>query len=207
MAVLISGRGTNLQAIIDGIKGGEINATIEIVISNNPNAYGLERAKQANIPTKVIDHREFSTREDHEHAILSVLAPLDIDLIVLAGYMRILTPLFIRPYYGRIINIHPALLPAFPGTHAQKQALEYGVRISGCTTHFVDEGTDTGPIILQKAVYVRQDDTEETLSQRILKYEHILMKKTIQLFCEGRLTLDGRKVIIEGIKSIEELGL
>lgn len=197
IAVLISGRGTNLQALIDAQSEGRLSGQLVLVISNNPEAQGLIRAQKAGIETVVIPHQDYPSREAHDQAIMDVLKKKEIDLVVLAGYMRLLTPMFVRSYRHRIINIHPALLPAFPGLHAQKQALDHGVRVSGCTTHFVDEGTDTGPIILQKAVPVYQWDTEESLSARILEKEHEILVESVNLFCEGRLVIKGRKVFID----------
>jgi len=196
IAVLASGRGTNLQAIIDAIKTGQINGEIKIVISDNPEAYALIRAKANQIATKIVYYKQYKSKVEYEQEILQNLKRFSIDLIVLAGYMRLLSPTFIREYRHRIINIHPALLPAFPGLHAQKQAIEYGVKISGCTVHFVDEGIDTGSIILQKAVEVKQSDNEETLSNKILKYEHQLLPKAIQLFAQNKIQIQKNKAYI-----------
>jgi len=197
IGVLASGRGTNLQAIIEAIKEGKIEGRISIVISDNRDAFALKRAKQNNIETEYINFKSFKNREDYDKEIMECLKEKDIDLVVLAGYMRILSPYFIRTYKNRIINIHPALLPSFPGLHAQRQAVEYGVKISGCTVHFVDEGIDSGPVILQKAVEVKDNDTEESLAERILKEEHQIYPRAIQLFCQGRLIIKGRKVFIK----------
>jgi len=197
IGVLASGRGTNLQAIIEAIKEGKIEGRISIVISDNRDAFALKRAKQNNIETEYINFKSFKNREDYDKEIMECLKEKDIDLVVLAGYMRILSPYFIRTYKNRIINIHPALLPSFPGLHAQRQAVEYGVKISGCTVHFVDEGVDSGPVILQKAVEVKDNDTEESLAERILKEEHQIYPRAIQLFCQGRLIIKGRKVFIK----------
>ena len=197
IGVLASGRGTNLQAIIEAIKEGKIEGRISIVISDNPDAFALKRAKQNNIETEYINFKSFKNREDYDKEIMECLKEKDIDLVVLAGYMRILSPYFIRTYKNRIINIHPALLPSFPGLHAQRQAVEYGVKISGCTVHFVDEGIDSGPVILQKAVEVKDNDTEESLAERILKEEHQIYPRAIQLFCQGRLIIKGRRVFIK----------
>ncbi|OGL41768.1 MAG: phosphoribosylglycinamide formyltransferase [Candidatus Schekmanbacteria bacterium RIFCSPHIGHO2_02_FULL_38_11] len=197
IGVLVSGRGTNLQSIIDNIKNGNIPAEIAIVISNISGAYALSRAEKHSIKTKVIEHRNFKSREEFEKSIIEVLRTEGVELVCLAGFMRILSSFFINTFKHRIINIHPALLPSFPGTHAQKQALNYGVKIAGCTVHFVDEGTDTGPIILQEAVPVLDNDTEESLSSRILEKEHILYSKAIMLFAEGKIEIKGRKVIIK----------
>ena len=197
IGVLVSGRGTNLQSIIDNIKNGNIPAEIAIVISNISGAYALSRAEKHSIKTKVIEHRNFKSREEFEKSIIEVLRTEGVELVCLAGFMRILSSFFINTFKHRIINIHPALLTSFPGTHAQKQALNYGVKIAGCTVHFVDEGTDTGPIILQEAVPVLDNDTEESLSSRILEKEHILYSKAIMLFAEGKIEIKGRKVIIK----------
>ncbi len=197
IAVLVSGRGTNLQAIINAIKKGRIDGEIKIVISDNPKAYALQRAKKNKITTQVVPYKEFRSKEEYELEILRHLDDYKIDLIVLAGYMRILSPEFVKKYRYRIINIHPALLPAFPGLHAQRQALEYGVKVSGCTVHFVDEGTDTGPIILQKAVPVKQFDDEESLAKRILKYEHQLLPRAIQLFAQNKIEIVKNKVYLK----------
>jgi phosphoribosylglycinamide formyltransferase-1 len=197
IAVLVSGRGTNLQAIINAIKKGRIDGEIKIVISDNPKAYALQRAKKNKITTQVVPYKKFRNKEEYEQEILRHLDDYKIDLIVLAGYMRILSPEFIKKYRYRIINIHPALLPAFPGLHAQRQALEYGVKVSGCTVHFIDEGTDTGPIILQKAVPVKQFDDEESLAKRILKYEHQLLPRAIQLFAQNKIEIVKNKVYLK----------
>ena len=197
IGVLASGRGTNLQAIIEAIKEGKVEGRISIVISDNPDAHALERAEQNNIETEYINFKSFKNREDYDKEIMECLKEKDIDLVVLAGYMRILSSYFIKMYKNRIMNIHPALLPSFPGLHAQRQAVEYGVKISGCTVHFVEEGVDSGPVILQKAVEVKDDDTEESLAERILKEEHQIYPRAIQLFCQGRLIIKDRKVFIK----------
>ena len=197
IGVLVSGRGTNLQAIIEAIEEGKIEGEIKVVISDNPDAYALKRAKQNNIETKYVNFKSFKNREDYDKKIVECLKEKDVDLVVLAGYMRVLSPYFIRTYKNKIINIHPALLPSFPGLHAQRQAIEHGVKISGCTVHFVDEGVDSGPIILQKAVELKDDDTEELLAERILKEEHRIYPRAIKLFSQGRLVIKGRKVFIK----------
>ena len=197
IGVLVSGRGTNLQAIIEAIEEGKIEGKIKIVISDNLDAYALKRAEQHNIETQYINHKEFKNREDYDKKIVETLENKEVGLVVLAGYMRILSSYFIKAYKNKIINIHPALLPSFPGLRAQKQAVEYGVKISGCTVHFVDEGMDSGPIILQSAVEVSEDDTEESLAERILKEEHQIYSQAIQLFSQGRLIIKGRKVFIK----------
>ena len=197
IGVLVSGRGTNLQAIIEAIEEGKIEGEIKVVISDNPDAYALKRAQQYHINTRYINFKEFKNREDYDKEIIKTLKEKKIELVVLAGYMRILSPYFIRTYKNKIMNIHPALLPSFPGLHAQKQAIEYGAKVSGCTVHFVDEGVDSGPIILQKAVEVSDDDTEESLAEKILKEEHQIYPRAIQLFSEGRLIIKGRRVFIK----------
>ncbi|MBQ7198980.1 MAG: phosphoribosylglycinamide formyltransferase [Selenomonadaceae bacterium] len=194
LAVLCSGRGTDLQSIIDAIQRGELNAEISIVLTDKPNVMALERAEKAGIKNLCVDRKKFASRADFESELLKNLE--GVDLVVLAGFMRILSPDFVRRYEGRLMNIHPSLLPAFPGAHAHRDALNYGVKVSGCTVHFVDEGTDSGPIILQAAVEVHEGDTEETLSARILEQEHIIYPKAIKLFVEGRLKIVGRQVII-----------
>jgi len=200
IGVLASGRGSNLQAIIDAIKSGYIkNAEIKVVISDRSDAYALERARAASIPAVHIDPAPYKgRREEYDNLIINTLMEHGVTpeqgLVLLAGYMRILTPTFIRRYRMRILNIHPSLLPAFPGLRAQKQALEYGVKYTGCTVHFAEEEVDKGPIILQAVVPVYDDDTEETLSERILKEEHRIYPESVKLFVEGRLKIEGRRV-------------
>mgnify|MGYP001019752163 FL=1 len=196
IAVLISGRGSNLQAIMDSIASQKLSAAILCVISDKPDAYGLERAKKQGIETLALDYKKFSSKDAYEKELLKVLKEKDPDLICLAGYMRIVGRGLISAFKNKIINIHPALLPAFPGLHSQKQALDYGVKVSGCTVHFVDEGCDTGPIILQKSVQVFEGDTEESLSARILEQEHKAYPEAIGLIAEGRVRIEGRKVKI-----------
>jgi phosphoribosylglycinamide formyltransferase-1 len=196
LGVLISGSGTNLQAIIDATERGEISAAIRVVISNRSDAYGLSRARAHGLPTAVISHKNFSSREAFEAEIIKTLQHYQVELVVLAGFMRMLSPFFVRAFPQRIMNIHPSLLPAFPGTHAQRQAVERGVRIAGATVHFVDEEMDHGPIIVQAAVPVYPDDTEESLSARILAQEHRIYPQAIQLFAEGRLEVHGRTVSV-----------
>ena len=195
LGVLCSGRGTDLQSIIDAIQSGELNAEISIVLTDKPQVMALERAAKAGIKNLCVDRKNFANRTDFETELLKNLE--GVDLVVLAGFMRILSPNFVRRYEGRLMNIHPSLLPAFPGAHAHRDALAYGVKISGCTVHFVDEGTDSGPIILQAAVEIHEDDTEETLSARILEQEHIIYPKAIKLFVEGKLQIVGRHVLIK----------
>lgn len=193
VGVFVSGSGSNLQALIDAkIPSVEI----VVVVSNNPDAYAIERAKKNKIPVEVIDHRNYSSREDFEREIQKRLDQYKVDLIALAGFMRILTPLFIRNYKNRIMNLHPALLPSFPGTNAVKQALLYGVKFTGCTVHFVDEGVDTGPIILQAVVPIYDTDTEESLLERIHKEEHRIYPEAVRLFGEGKLWIEGRRVLV-----------
>jgi len=194
LGVLISGRGSNLQAIIDAAEKGEIHSQVAVVISNDPEAYGLERAKKHNIPAVVIDNRKFKDKNTYELEIIKVLEQHNVDLVCLAGYMRIVGPVLLERYQGKMINIHPSLLPAFPGLHAQKQALDHGVLITGCTVHFVDTGCDTGPIIIQSAVPIHENDDEETLSERILQQEHIIYPQAIRLIADGKLKIEGRKV-------------
>ena len=199
IGVLASGRGTNLQEIIEAVEEGRIEGEISIVVSDNPDAYALKRGKQYNIDTQYIDFKEFKSREDYDKKVVECLKEKEVELVVLAGYMRILTPHFIKTYKNKIMNIHPALLPSFPGLHAQRQAIGYGVKVSGCTVHFVDEGMDSGPIILQQAVEVKDDDSEESLAERILREEHQIFPQAIQLFSQGRLIIKGRKVFIKEV--------
>jgi phosphoribosylglycinamide formyltransferase-1 len=204
LGVLVSGSGSNLQSIIDSIESGILHASIEIVISNNPDAFALERAKKHHLESIVIDHTEFTTREDFDQRMIDVLTSHSVDLVIMAGFMRILSTLFLRSFPMRIINIHPALLPSFQGLHAQRQAFDYGVKFSGCTVHFADEGVDTGPIIIQSVVPVYDDDTEESLQKRILKEEHRIYPQAIQLIAEGKVEIAGRKVKIRGHGKIDD---
>jgi phosphoribosylglycinamide formyltransferase-1 len=198
IGILISGRGSNMVAIAQACAAGKIPADVRVVISNEPDAPGLAAASRRGIETLVIDHRTSRTREEHDGKVVVALRQRRVDLVCLAGCMRLLSGAFIREYAGRIMNIHPALLPAFPGLHAQKKAVDYGVRISGVTVHFVDEGLDSGPIILQAAVQVEPDDTDETLCARILVEEHRLYPEAISLFFQDRLRIEGRKVRVTG---------
>ena len=195
VGVLASGRGTDLQSIIDASEKKMIDAEVVVVISDNKDAFALKRAEKHNIKSFFVDPHKRS-REEHEKMIDEILRKNDVELVVGAGYMRILSPSFIRKWYGKLINIHPSLLPSFKGIDGQGDALEYGVKISGCTTHFMDEKMDHGPIILQAAVKVLPDDDRDTLAARILEVEHQILPRTIQLFAQGRLRIDGRKVII-----------
>jgi len=195
IAVLISGTGTNLQSIIDHIKANKLKCNLAVVISNKEDAYGLVRAKKAGIPAHFIDHKGLE-RKEHEKKIVKILGKYKIDLVVLAGYMRILTPYFVRKYKNKMINIHPALLPSFPGTDGYGDTWRYGCKVGGLTVHFVDEGVDTGPIIIQKCNPVKENDTLETFKTRGLKLEHQALPEAIKLFCEGKLKIEGRKVKI-----------
>jgi phosphoribosylglycinamide formyltransferase-1 len=195
LAILLSGRGSNFAAIQDAIVRGDLDAEIVCVISNRPNAPGIERARALGLATHVIDHRSFESREAHESEVLRVLGEVRPDLIALAGYMRLLSAAFIAAYPMRILNIHPSLLPAFPGVDAQAQAIAYGVKVSGCTVHFVDENLDAGPIIVQRTVAVRDDDDASSLSARILGEEHIAYVDALKKLADGRYRLDGRRVV------------
>jgi phosphoribosylglycinamide formyltransferase-1 len=203
LGVLISGGGTNLQSIIDAIEAKRLDAEVRVVISNKDSAYGLVRAKNHGIPTEILDHKKYPSREAYDEAIVKLLEARGVELVILAGFMRLLSPVLVKAYSNRIMNIHPALLPAFPGLHGQKQALEYGVRFAGCTVHFVNEECDQGPIIIQATVPAYPDDTEETLSARILKAEHRIYPRAIQLYSEGRLRVEGRKVFVDRLAKDE----
>lgn len=196
IAVLVSGSGSNLQAIIDASESGAIPGKVGIVVSNKADAHGLARARRHGIATEVVDHRSFDSREAFDTRLVEILRAHGTELVCLAGFMRVVTPVFLRAFPGRVLNIHPALLPSFPGTHGPRDALRYGVRFSGCTVHFLDEGVDTGPIVVQAVVPVYEDDTEESLAARILSEEHRIYPMAIRLFLEGRLTVEGRRVFI-----------
>ncbi len=198
LGVLISGSGTNLQAIIDGVEQGTLPARIAVVVSNKTEAFGLTRAREHGIPTEVISHRQFGSREEYDAELVRVLKEYNADLIALAGFNRIVTPVLLKAFPQHVLNIHPALLPSFPGLHAQRQAVEYGVRVSGATVHFVDEQMDHGPIIVQAAVPVLPQDTEETLAQRILVQEHIIYPLALKMVIEERVKIDGRSVTVSG---------
>ncbi len=189
LGVLVSGRGSNLGAILDAHARGRVDARIRLVISNQPDAPALARAERAGVPTRVISHRHFSTREAFDQALVDALHGAGVEWVVLAGFMRVLTPVFLRAFPLRVINVHPALLPAFPGTHAQRQALEYGVKVAGCTVHLGDEGVDTGPVIAQRVVPVLDDDDEERLAARILAREHQLLPKVLADLARGAWTV------------------
>ncbi len=200
IGVLLSGRGSNFRAILKETLSGKIDAEIVVVISDKKDAKGLVTAKSHGIRAIYLSPKGFNSREEYDKEIVRILKEEKVDLVLLAGYMRIITPYFVENFSGRIMNIHPALLPSFPGLHAQKKALDYGVRYSGCTVHFVDEKVDHGPIILQAVVPVYQNDTEETLSQRILKEEHKIYPLAVKLFFENKLEIKGRKVLIKDKK-------
>ena len=198
LGVLISGAGTNLQAIIDAILRGDLKAEIRLVISNRADAQGLERARRHGIHTMVIDHRKFPSREDFDRAILAALRDRAVELVALAGFMRLLSPVMLDAFPGRIMNIHPSLLPSFPGIHGPRDAIEYGVKIAGCTVFFVTPGVDAGPVIVQAAVPVLPGDDEDRLAARILTQEHRIFPHAIALFQQGRLEIQGRRVIVKG---------
>lgn len=197
IGVLVSGNGSNLQSIIDNCEAGKLDALVACVISNNADAFALERARRHGIPALYLDHRSFPTRESFDIAIVDVMLEHKVRMVALAGFNRIVSSVLLEAFPWAVLNIHPALLPAFPGSKAQRQAFNHGVKIAGCTVHFVDPGTDSGPIIIQAAVPVYDTDTEQTLTERILGEEHKIYSKAIQLFAEGRLSLDGRKVIVK----------
>ncbi len=199
VGILISGRGSNMVALIDAMRSGAVRAEPAIVISNEPQAPGLELARRRGVPVAVLDHRVAASRRDHERRVIETLQAHRVDLVCLAGYMRLLSPLFVSAYGGRLLNVHPSLLPAFPGLDAQKQALDHGVKVTGCTVHLVDEECDHGPIVLQAAVPVLEDDTAETLSQRILEQEHRIYPRAVALHLEGRLAVEGRRVRLAAV--------
>lgn len=206
LGVLASGGGTNLQAILDACLSKRISAEVGVVISNVPGAGALERARKAGVATEVLPSKGATDREAYDLRLVDALRAHRVDLVCLAGYMRLVTPAFLRAFgptpasHGcpRIVNVHPGLLPSFPGLHAQRQCVEYGARFAGCTVHFVDEGTDTGPVIVQAIVPVLPGDTEETLSRRILSQEHLIYPQAIHWFAEGRLSVSGRRVTVRG---------
>jgi len=195
IAILVSGRGTNMVALIRAAQAGDLAADIRIVLSNRADAAGLERARELGIPTEVLSHKEFPDRESFDAALADRLEAHGVRVVALAGFMRVLTPVFLRRFAQRVVNIHPALLPSFPGMHAQRQAIEYGVKVAGCTVHLVDEGTDTGPILAQETVEVRDDDDDETLSARILEVENRLYPSALQALLTGRVRVDGRRTV------------
>ncbi|MGH8012145.1 MAG: phosphoribosylglycinamide formyltransferase [Candidatus Binataceae bacterium] len=203
LGVLISGEGTNLQAIIDAVERGELKADIRVVISNKQAAHGLERARHHRIDTELIDHRRFPTREAFDHALATTLKAHDVELVACAGFMRLLSPIMVGAFRNRIMNIHPALSPAFPGVDAQKAACDYGVRFSGCTVFFVSEGVDDGPVIVQAVVAVDPEDDPARLAARIQEEEHRIFPFAIRLYQEGRLEVRGHKVYIRDFPVID----
>lgn len=202
VAVLASGRGSNLQAVIDAIETGKVHATIVAVIGNKKDAAALERARKHGLPDLFVDPKPFAgrpdSREAYDRALLEVLEKHNVELVLLAGYMKIVTAVLVNAYANRMMNIHPSLLPSFPGLEVQKKAIEWGCKLAGCTVHFVTEGVDEGPIILQAAVPILDGDTPDTLAARILVQEHRIYPRAVQLFSEGRLQVDGRRVRIDG---------
>jgi phosphoribosylglycinamide formyltransferase-1 len=208
IAVLASGRGSNLQAIIDGIEAGQVPAQLVAVISNKQDAVALERARKHGVQDIFIDPKPFAgrpdSREAYDRALLDVLGKLDVELVLLAGYMKIVTAVLVNAFTNRMMNIHPSLLPSFPGLDVQRKAIEWGCKLAGCTVHFVTEAVDEGPIIVQAAVPVFDRDTPEILAARILEQEHKIYPRAVQLFAEGRLKVEGRRVLIEDGKPVSE---
>lgn len=200
LGVLLSGRGSNLQALIDAVEAGTLSATIAVVISNKREAAGLERARMHGVPAVFLDPKPFAgepnSREAYDRAVLDLLRKHEVDLVLLAGYMKIVTSVLVTAYEHRMMNIHPSLLPSFPGLDVQKKAIDHGCKISGCTVHFVTEGVDEGPIIIQAAVPIHEADTPEILAARILEQEHRIYPRAVQLYAEGKLRVDGRRVIV-----------
>ena len=205
IGVLVSGRGSNLQAVIDNIENGTLSAEIAVVISDQADAFALERARKHDIPAVHISAKGYKgKREEYDGLLVQQLRNVQADLVILAGFMRIITKVLVDAFPHRIMNIHPALLPSFPGLHVQKAAIDHGVKFSGCTVHFVDEGMDTGPIIIQAVVPVLDGDSEDALAARILQQEHKIFSRAIQLFAEGRLRVEGRRVLINGGRTAAE---
>lgn len=200
IGVLASGRGSNLQAVMDAVEAGKLKAEIVVVISDKKGAYALERARKRGIAAEFIDPKPIRRRDDYDAKVLETLKKYKVDLVLLAGYMRVVSMVIIEAYENRIMNIHPSLLPSFPGLHVQKKAIDHGARFSGCTVHFVNGGVDTGPIIIQAVVPVHPGDDEDTLAARILKQEHKIYPEAVRLFTEGRLRVEGRRVTIDGHK-------
>ena len=196
IAVLVSGSGSNLQSLIDKSEAGVLDADIRLVLSNNPDAYGLKRAADHAIPSVCLPHKDYSSREEFDRAMVRAIVESEAEAVVLAGFMRMLTPVFLGAFSDRVLNIHPALLPSFPGTHGQPDAASYGVKVAGCTVHFVDEKMDNGPIIIQAAVPAHPGDDGDSLGKRILALEHRIYPQAVQWLAQGRLSLDGRKVVV-----------
>jgi phosphoribosylglycinamide formyltransferase-1 len=196
IGVLISGRGSNMKSLIEACQAKKIRAEIAVVISNREDAPGLEIARKAGIETIIMSHKQYPNREEYDAEIVESLRRHEVDLVCLAGFMRLLSPVFVQAFPLRIMNIHPGLLPAFPGLHAQKQAVDYGAKLTGCTVHFVDEGLDSGPVILQQSIEIHPNDTEETLSKKLLPLEHKCYVEAVRLFFENRLKVEGRKVFV-----------
>ena len=200
VGILISGRGSNMVALLEGMRAGEIPAEAAVVVSNDPEAVGLAKARAYGVATAVVPQQEFKGkgRQAHDEAVVAELDLHGVEIVCLAGYMRILSPWFVDRYHGRLLNIHPALLPSFPGLHGAKQALDHGVRVTGCTVHFVDAEVDHGPIVAQAAVAVQPGDTEETLAARILEQEHRIYPLALRLLAEGRLSIERHRVVVAG---------
>ncbi len=205
IGVLASGRGSNFQSIIDNIESGQIQAVMSVLITDNPDAYAIERCRKHNIESLVLKPGDFHNSNSYYAHIADELIQREVGLVVLAGFMRVVGKALIDTFPNRIMNIHPALLPSFPGLHGQKQAADYGVKIAGCTVHFVDEGVDTGPIIMQAAVPAYHDDTEDSLAERILRKEHMIFPNAIRLFTENRIKVEGRKVIVNGTREEQSI--
>ncbi len=197
IGVLASGSGSNLQAVLDACLGGRLDARVVAVVSDVPDAFALERARRAGIAAEVVGWGESPSREAHDARVVEALGRHGVDTVILAGYLRLVSPVLLGAFPGRVLNIHPALLPAFPGLHVHGQVIAAGAKFSGCTVHFVDEGMDTGPIILQAVVPVRDDDTPDTLAARILREEHRVYPQALQYLAEGRLRVAGRRVLLE----------
>jgi len=198
--VLVSGRGSNLQALIDNVEAGKLKARIALVISDNPEAQAIKRCQKHGVPCKVLRREDFPSKKAFEEEMVRALKEAGVELVVLAGFMRILSKHFIEHFPERVINVHPSLLPSFKGLEAQRQAVEYGARFSGCTVHLVDETVDGGPVIVQAVVPVLPEDTAESLAERILKWEHRILPQAVQWFAEGRVSVEGRKVLVEGAR-------
>jgi phosphoribosylglycinamide formyltransferase-1 len=200
IGVLVSGRGSNLQALIDNIEAGKLKVSLELVISDKPEAYALQRCKRHGIESLVVERKNFPSRRAFEEELIKRLRDKGVELVVLAGFMRILSPLFVNAFRNRVINIHPSLIPSFQGLNAQRQAVEFGSKFSGCTVHIVDESVDAGPIIIQAVVPLLEEETEESLSEKILTYEHRILPQAVQWFAENRVRIEGRRVSVIGAK-------